>query len=176
MRFLAQDAGPSGPSSTPTAHNTAHTAEPGHQATYRVRLTGVEAGPYVVQAFTGPTEVGDLFVEVRVRDVVGAVLGNLSVRVEALPAEGTGVSVGGWATNAGAQVPGNYAIHLPVTSAGFWNVTLTLDGPLGTGVASFAERVGGTANIAGWVLAGVPLVIALLFGLLFVRTAGRRRG
>jgi hypothetical protein len=40
----------------------------------------------------------------------------------------------------------------------------------------FSERVGGTGNVAGWVLAGVPLAIAVLFGLVYLRTAGRRRG
>ena len=172
VRALTPRPGDGGSSPTP-AHGAAHADGMAYQGMYRVRLTGVQAGPYVVQAFTGPTEVGDLFVEVGARNLAGAVQGDLLVQVEAAPADGMSVPVGGVATSRGAQVPGNYAIHLPVTSAGFWNVTLTIDGPLGSGVAGFAERVGGTANIAMWVLAGVPLAIALLFGLVYVRTAGR---
>jgi len=164
------------PAAIPTAHTQAHPEDAGHQGTYRVRLTGAMAGPYVVQAFTGPTEVGDLFVEVGVRDAAGAVLENLTIAVEASPAEGSGAPVGGTATSASAQIPGNYAVHLPVASTGFWTITLTIIGTPGTGTAAFSERVGGTANLAGWVLAGVPLAIAVLFGLLFFRTAGRGRG
>ena len=152
-----------------------HSSGEAHQATFRVRLSRQPVGPYLVDAFTGLTEVGDLFVEVGVRNQAGVVQGETTVRVEAAPADGTGAAVGGVATSAGAQVPGNYAIHLPVTSAGFWDVTLTIDGPLGHADSEFTERVGGTANIAMWVLAGVPLAVALLFGLLFLRTAGRRR-
>lgn len=163
------------PAATPTAHTQAHLEDAGHQGTYRVRLTGVLAGPYVVQAFTGPTEVGDLFVEVGVRDAAGAVLENLTIAVEASRTDGSGAPVDGTASPASAQIPGNYAVHLPVTSPGFWTITLTVDGAPGTGTAAFSERVGGTANLAGWVLAGVPLVIALLFGFVYLRTAGRRR-
>ena len=152
-----------------------HSSGEAHQATFRVRLSRQRVGPYLVDAFTGLTEVGDLFVEVGVRDPAGVVQRETTVRVEAVPADGTGSAVGGVATSAGAQVPGNYAIHLPVTSAGFWDVTLTIDGPLGHADSEFTERVGGTANIAMWVLAGVPLAVALLFGFVYLRTAGRRR-
>ncbi len=155
------------------ATTDAHAAGESHQSTFRVRLSREHVGPYLVDAFTGLTEVGDLFVEVGVRNQAGVVQGETTVRVEAAPADGTGSAVGGVATSAGAQVPGNYAIHLPVTSAGFWEVTLTVDGPLGHADAEFTERVGGTANIAMWVLAGVPLAVALLFGLVYMRIAGR---
>ncbi len=108
-----------------------HSSGESHQATFRVRLSRQRVGPYLVDAFTGLTEVGDLFVEVGVRDPAGVVQEERQSSVEAAPADGTGSAVGGVATSAGAQVPGNYAIHLPVTSAGFWDVTLTIDGPLG---------------------------------------------
>jgi len=175
LLFLTPDADRGGANPTPTVHAAAHSEETGHMGTYRVRLTGVQAGPYFVQAFTGPTEVGDLFVEVNVRDAAGAIAQDLAISVEASAADGSGISVGGSATTDGAQVPGNYAIHLPVSSSGFWDVRLTIDGQLGHGAADFAERIGGTANIAMWVLAGVPLAVALLFGFVYLRTAGRRR-
>ena len=89
-----------------------------HQATFRVRLSRQRVGPYLVDAFTGLTEVGDLFVEVGVRDPAGVVQVGSTVKVEAAPADGTAFGRRGVATSAGAQVPGNYAIHLPVTSAG----------------------------------------------------------
>jgi hypothetical protein len=66
-------------------------------------------------------------------------------------------------------------VSLPVSTTGFWDVTVTIDGPDGQASVGFSERVGGTANMAGWVLAGVPLVIALLFGFVYLRTAGRGR-
>lgn len=159
-----------------TPHPEAHPgAGEAHPATFRVRLTREPAGPYVVDAFTGPTEVGDLFVELRVADASGVAKEGLTVRVQASPAEGEGVPVAGAASPDQAQVPGDYAVSLPVASAGFWNVTATIEGPEGQASVGFSERVGGTANVAGWVLAGVPLVIAALFGLLFLRTAGRGR-
>ncbi len=147
-----------------------------HQATFRVRLTGEPAGPYLVDAFTGPTEVGDLFVELRVENPAGLALEGLTIRVEAVPSGSEGSPVVGTAAPDQAQIPGDYAVSLPVPTTGFWDVTVTIDGPEGQASVAFSERVGGTANVAGWVLAGVPLVIAVLFGLLFLRTAGRGRG
>ncbi len=162
---------------TPSADAEPHAGgDEAHQATFRVRLSGERAGAYVVDAFTGPTEVGDLFVEFRVADASGAAQDGLTVRVQASPAEGEASPVVGGASADLAQVPGDYAVSLPVPSAGFWNVTATIEGPEGQASVGFSERVGGTANVAGWVLAGVPLVIAALFGLLFLRTAGRGRG
>ncbi|MCJ7676568.1 MAG: hypothetical protein MUO35_02460, partial [Anaerolineales bacterium] len=106
----------------------------------------------------------------------GLALEGLTIRVEAVPADRDGSPVNGAAAPDLAQIPGDYAVSLPVQSAGFWDVAVTIQGPDGEAYVGFSERVGGTANVAGWVLAGVPLVIAALFGLLFLRTAGRGRG
>jgi len=153
-----------------------HAAGESHQSAFRVRLSRQRVGPYLVDAFTGPTEVGDLFVEVRVADEEGRLVGDLPIAIEARPSGGDGEEVSGIATHDLAEVPGDYAISLPVTSTGFWDVTVGIGKPPDVTSVAFSERIGGTANIAGWVLAGVPLVIALLFGLLFLRTAGRPRG
>lgn len=160
-----------------TPHPKPHSgAGEAHQSTFRVRLTGEPAGAYIVDAFTGPTEVGDLFVELRVENPAGLALEGLTIRVEALRDDGVGEPLIGTASPDLAQIPGDYAVSLPVPKAGFWDVAVTIDGPEGQASAAFSERVGGTANVAGWVLAGVPLVIAVLFGLLFLRTAGRGPG
>jgi hypothetical protein len=156
------------------ASTEGHAAGESHQSTFRVRLSRQRVGPYLVDAFTGPTEVGDLFVEVRVADDEGDRVGDLSIAIAARPSTGEGEEVSGIATHELAEVPGDYAISLPVTSTGFWDVTVGIGEPPEVTSVVFSERIGGTANIAGWVLAGVPLAVALLFGLLFLRTAGRR--
>jgi len=160
----------------PTAHPTEHPETETHQATFRVRLNRQPAGPYLVDAFTGPTEVGHLFVEVRVSDKTGRPVDRLTINVEARPSSGEGAAVEGLATLELAEIPGDYAVSLAVPSAGFWDVVLRIGGPHEVEEVGFSERVGGTANVAGWVLAGVPLAIAVLFGLVYLRTAGRRRG
>ena len=172
----ASSASPPGVAAEATLHPDPHPgAGEAHQSTFRVRLTGEPAGAYIVDAFTGPTEVGHLFIELRVENPAGLALEGLTIRVEALPGDGIGDPLIGTASPELAQIPGDYALSLPVPTAGFWDVAVTIDGPEGQASVGFSERVGGTANVAGWVLAGVPLVIAALFGLLFLRTAGRGR-
>jgi hypothetical protein len=153
-----------------------HAEKETHQASFRVRLSRQPAGPYWVDAFTGPTEVGSLFVEVRVSDDTGRPVEGLTIDVEARPSGGEGAAVDGLAILELAEVPGDYAVDLPVPSAGFWDVEIRIAGPQGVEQIGFSERVGGTANVAGWVLAGVPLAIAVLFGTVYLRMAGRRRG
>lgn len=167
---------PTQPALTATPEPGAH-AEPGdsHQATFRVRITRQRAGPFIVDAFTGPVEVGNLFVEVRVTDDIGRPVEGLKIGVEARPSGAEGDPVAGTATMAQAEVPGDYAVSLPVTSAGFWEVVVRIGEPEDAAQVAFSERVGGTTNVAGWVLAGVPLAVALLFGLVYLRTAGRGR-
>lgn len=159
----------------PTPHPTEHPEMETHQATFRVRLNRQPVGPYFVDAFTGPTEVGRLFVEVRVTDETGRPVEGLVIGVEASPVSGEAAIVNGPATPELAEVPGDYAVRLAVPSSGFWDVVVRIGGPLGVQEVSFSERVGGTASVAGWVLAGVPLAIAVLFGFVYLRTAGRRR-
>ena len=162
---------------TPTPHTVVvHPEKETHQATFRVRLNRQQVGPYFVDAFTGPAEVGHLFVEVRVSDETGRPVQGLVIDVEASPTSGEAAIVNGPATPELAEVPGDYAVSLAVPSSGFWEVVVRIGGPLGVQEVSFSERVGGTASVAGWVLAGVPLAIAVLFGLVYLRTAGRRRG
>lgn len=161
---------------TPTPHPEEHPGSDAHQTTFRVRLSRQPAGPYRVDAFTGPTEVGHLFVEVRVADETGRPVEGLTIDVEARPSGGDGAAVEGLAILELAEVPGNYAVDLPVPSAGFWDVEIRIAGPQGVEQVGFSERIGGTANVAGWVLAGVPLAIAVLFGIVYLRMAGRRRG
>ena len=159
----------------PTPHPTEHPEMETHQATFRVRLNRQPVGPYFVDAFTGPTEVGRLFVEVRVTDETGRPVEGLTIAVEARPSGNGGAPVDGLATLELAEVPGDYAVSLAVPSSGFWEVVVRIGGPLEIQEVSFSERVGGTASVAGWVLAGVPLAIAVLFGFVYLRTAGRRR-
>jgi hypothetical protein len=161
---------------TPTPHTVVvHPEKETHQATFRVRLNRQQVGPYLVDAFTGPAEVGHLFVEVRVTDETGRPVEGLTIAVEARPSSSGGAPVEGLATPELAEVPGDYAVSLAVPSSGFWEVVVRIGGPLGVQEVSFSERVGGTASVAGWVLAGVPLAIAVLFGFVYLRTAGRRR-
>lgn len=140
-----------------------------------MRLNRQQVGPYLVDAFTGPTEVGHLFVEVRVSDETGRPVEGLAIDVEAKPAGGEGAAVTGPASPELAEVPGNYAVSLAVPSAGFWDVDVRIGAAPDAHEVRFSERVGGTASVAGWVLAGVPLAIAVLFGFVYLRTAGRRR-
>ena len=161
---------------TPTPHPVEHPETADHQATFRVRLNRQPAGPYLVDAFTGPTEVGHLFVEVRVSDETGRPVEGLTINVEARQSNGERAAVEGLATLELAEIPGDYAVSLAVPSVGFWDIGVRIGGPLGVQQVTFSERVGGTANVAGWVLAGVPLAIAVLFGLVYLRTAGRKRG
>lgn len=161
---------------TPTLHPVVvHPEGAQHQATFRVRLNRQKVGPYLVDAFTGPTEVGHLFVEVRVSDGTGKPVEGLAIQVEAKPAGGDSAAVSGPASPELAEVPGNYAVSLAVPSVGFWDVMVRIGAPPDVHQVSFSERVGGTANVAGWVLAAVPLAIAVLFGFVYLRTAGRRR-
>jgi hypothetical protein len=136
----------------------------------RVRLEDTPAGPYRLRALTSPTppRVENLYVEVRVSDgATQAVLTDVTVWVTAVPTQGEGRPLTVEATRDIAPVPDEYAAHLPLDSAGVWEITIRVDGRLGAGQASFLERVAGRASLSGWVAVGAPLAGLLALGLLF---------
>ncbi len=136
----------------------------------RVRLENAQAGPYLLRALTSPTppRVENLYVEVRVSDGASRqVLTDVSVWVSAVPAQGDGLPLDVQASRDIAPVPDEFAAHLPVESPGVWEITIRVDGRLGSGQASFLERVASRTSLSGWVAIGAPLGGLLALGVIF---------
>ncbi len=136
----------------------------------RMRLDDAPAGPYRLRALTSPTppRVENLYVEVRVSDgASGEILTDVTVRVTAVSTQGDGQPLDVQATQDIAPVPDEFAAHLPVDTPGVWEITIAVDGPIGSGQASFLERVARPNSIAGWIAIGAPLGGLLALGLLF---------
>jgi hypothetical protein len=124
-----------------------------------IRLEDEPAGPYRLRVVTSPTppRVGSLFLEIR---VVAAeteeVLTDVEVWTAAVPTEFDGPPLESAATHDFAPNPVEYAAHLPVTSAGVWEIRVQVRGPLGEGQVSFLQRVSSQAALGAALSLALP--------------------
>ena len=136
----------------------------------RIRLDDVEAGPYLVRAVTSPTPptVENLYVEVRVTDAAsGEVLTDLDVFVGAISLESDALELDEVAVHDIAPIPTEYAAHLPVSATGLWEIQIEIQGPDGTGIVTFIERVQNPPNLSWLIAVGAPIAGLALLGAIF---------
>lgn len=137
----------------------------------RVMLDEEPAGPYLLRVVTSPTppRVENLYVEVRVVDAAsGATVTDAEVRARAEPTEGQAPPVESPATHDIAPIPSEYAAHLPVSNAGVWRVTVSVDGAEGSAEVSFLTRVGGSTALGSLLAVGLPIAGLVLLAAVFL--------
>jgi hypothetical protein len=136
----------------------------------RVRLDNEPSGPYLLRAVTSPTppKVKDFNVEVRVEDQAGTVIENAEVVITAAPSDHESETIRATATHEYAPVPSEYAAHLPVATAGLWEITIRVESSLGVGQVSFFQQVARPSSINAWLSVGVPFAGLFLLALLFL--------
>lgn len=136
----------------------------------RVMLDEEPAGPYLLRVVTSPTppRVENLYVEIRVTEAAGgATVTDAEVWARAEPTEGQAPPVESEASHDIAPIPSEYAAHLPVSAAGVWRVTVTIDGPQGPAEVSFLTRVSGSTAVGSVIAVGLPVVGLLLLAAVF---------
>ena len=136
----------------------------------RVRLDNEPSGPYLLRAVISPTppKVRDFNVEVRVEDQAGTVIENAVVMITAAPSDHESETIQATATHEYAPVPSEYAAHLPVATAGLWEITIQVESSLGVGQVSFFQQVARPSSINAWLSVGVPFAGLFLLALLFL--------
>jgi hypothetical protein len=141
-----------------------------------IRLEDEPAGPYLLRVVTSPTppRVGSLFLEVRVTAAeTEEILTDVEVSTMAIPTESSEPAIQAIGTHDFAPNPVEYAAHLPVTSAGVWEIRVHVRGDLGEGEVSFLQRVSSQA-ILGTALS-LALPAAGIGGLILVFLVLQRR-
>jgi hypothetical protein len=142
-----------------------------------IRLEDEPAGPYLLRVVTSPTppRVGSLFLEIRVLEADSrAVLTDVLVDAAAVPTEGSEPAIEARATHDFAPNPVEYAVHLPVTSAGVWEIQVQVSGDPGSGQASFLQRISSSATLGVGLSLALP--VAGIAGLLLAFALLQRRG
>jgi hypothetical protein len=140
----------------------------------RVQLAKAPAGPYLVSVWTlpDPPRVGSLDVSLAVMEPrTERALLDATARLTATPRGGpAGVLAHALERGAGGN-PILYHALLDVPAAGPWQVTITVDGPAGSGQVGFDLAVERAPSILWSVAPGVAVGLALLAWWLM---AGRR--
>lgn len=136
----------------------------------RVRLDNEPAGPYLLRAVISPTppKVGNFNVEVRVEDQAGSVIEDANVVISAAPSDHESQAMQVIATHEYAPLPSEYAAHLPVPTAGLWELTIRVESALGVGQISFFQQISNPSSISAWLSVGAPFAGLLLLALLFL--------
>jgi hypothetical protein len=156
--------------------NAAYASGPGTGGR-RIRLDDEPAGPYLVSVVSSPTPpvAEALYLEIRIKDAeTNRVMSAGTVLTRAEPMGFEAASVEAEATHDIAPVPIDFASHLPVSLPGNWQITIDIDGPLGSATVSFPLLVTGSAQ--GSSLPLVPLLIGgiLVAGLAIAVRASKR--
>jgi hypothetical protein len=141
-----------------------------------IRLENEPAGPYLLRVVTSPTppRVGSLFLEVRVLSARSEeILTDVEVTTTAIPTEVDEPAIEAIGTHDFAPNPVEYAAHLPVTSAGVWEVRVHVRGELGEGEVSFLQRVSSQATLGAALSLALPA--AGIGGLILVFLLLQRR-
>lgn len=136
------------------------------------KLEQVEAGPYLVSAWTDPKNVtvqNTLHVTISVQDQEkNFVLGG-DVEVNAVLMTDTAITKSRQATHNNAVQKLFYEAPLRLDRVGQWQITIVIDGELGQGTASFELDVAEASNKWTrwlWPVLGVTAVIIILaFGM-----------
>jgi hypothetical protein len=136
----------------------------------RVRLDNEPAGPHLIRAVISPTppQVGNFNVEVRVEDQAGMVIEDAEVIISAAPSDHDSEQLQAIATHEYAPLPTEYAAHLPVPTAGLWEITIHVDSLLGSGQVSFFQQVSRPSSISAWLSVGAPFAGLVMLVLLFL--------
>jgi hypothetical protein len=136
----------------------------------RVRLDNEPAGPYLLRVVISPTppQVGNFNVEVRVEDRAGSVIEDANVIISAAPSDHESQEMQAIATHEYAPLPSEYAAHLPVPTAGLWEITIRVESPLGVGQVPFFQQISNPSSISAWLSVGAPFAGLLLLALLFL--------
>jgi hypothetical protein len=149
------------------------------------QLTNAEAGPYWVSAWTqpDPLRVGKAHITVAVsepgesgsglREAGSAVLDAL-VQVQFKPLEGGGETLAVSATHENAANKIFYEADLELPETGRWQVDVSIEGPDGSGSASFDTRVSPPSTV-NWALVG-GLGLFALTGVWVVQRYWGQRG
>lgn len=135
------------------------------------QLEQVEAGPYLVSAWTDPKEVtvdDELHVTVSVQDREKDFVLEADVEVQATLESDAAVTKSQWATHDRAAQKLFYEAPLRLEPTGQWQITIIIDSDLGHGEASFDLEVAeATTDWTRWLWPAVGLaavVIVLTFG------------
>ena len=136
----------------------------------RVRLDNESAGPYLLRAVISPTppQVGNFNVEVRVEDQTGLVIKDANVIISAAPSDHESQEMQAIANHEYAPLPSEYAAHLPVPTAGLWEITIRVESSLGVGQVAFFQQISNPSSISAWLSVGAPFAGLLLLALLFL--------
>ncbi len=138
----------------------------------RVKMDQEAAGPYLVRVVTSPTppKVDNYYLEIRVMDAEsGEIIRDMDVLVKAIPVEGQWEPLEAVATHDIAPIPGEYAAHLLIPTAGVWEVQVLIDGELGAAQVSFLERITTPSALGPILSVGAPfaglviLIVAFLW-------------
>ena len=148
----------------------------------RVRLEDEPAGPYLVRVVTSPTppRVEMLYLEIRVEEAAsGALVQDATVLARADYLDGEAPSVEGQATHAIAPNPVEYGVHLPVSEAGRWEISVQIEGEAGSGEIRFEERISRSTSLSAVLVIGLPIgglaaLIAVFLGLQRQRDRSRQ--
>jgi hypothetical protein len=146
----------------------------------RVRLEDEPAGPYVVRVVTSPTppRVESLYLEIRVEDAAsGSLVTDATVQARAAYLDGEAPSIEALATHDIAPNPVEYGVHLPVSKAGRWEISVAIDGEAGSGEVRFEERISRPTSLSTILVIGLPLggLAALVGVFLGLQRQQRRR-
>ena len=138
----------------------------------RVRMDDESAGPYLLRVVTSPTppKVENYNVEVRVKNAVSEkVLTDVTVMIVAEPAERPGKAIREKATHEFAPIPNEFAAHILVYEEGLWNISVEVEGELGTGKVTYVEHISNPVNL-GWIVAfGPPVAGMTILIIIFMR-------
>jgi len=130
-------------------------------------------GPYIASALADPdVGTGTFYVLVDLPDGQPVPPGT-SVTVWVEPEDGHRAAVGRPAEREETRYGDRFVARVPFDAEGPWKVRLVIDGPVGTGEASFVVRV--TPSGIGWLASIACLIPFLILGALWLRGALRQR-
>jgi hypothetical protein len=135
----------------------------------KIKLDQEPVGPYLVRVVTSPTppRVENFYLAIRVIDpATQGILTDATVKTWAMLDD---VIVEAIATHDIAPIPDEFAAHLPIPYSGVWEISISIDGPLGEGEVSFLERISKPSSIAPILSVGVPIFGMIILGFVFLR-------
>lgn len=136
----------------------------------QIRLEDEPAGPYLLRVVSSPTppRVENLYLEVRVTEAAsGREVTDATVWTRATLVDGQAPPLEVEAIHAIAPIPTEYASHLPVSRAGVWNVSITVDGAPGHGEVSLLIQILEPSSVSTVISVGLPVAGLAILGVLF---------
>jgi copper resistance protein C len=129
-----------------------------------VQLNRAAAGPYVLSVWTQPSPptAGPWRVDVAVMRENGVAVANAAVRVRAEPLERATGAVDAEARRDDDPLGVRYRASLTLAAAGAWRVSVTVNGPEGSGTLAFPVDVAPASQ--AWSIAALLGAVALAIG------------